>query len=151
MTTPSDVRRPVDDIAGNAEHLRCPFSTRSPRLAELMTACPGFEPQQVHIALRRDADAATVTTCRHLQAEPARRGRFIPACHHPEAWVVESARSLIQAAAPPAARRPRSRPAARPTPGVGVDEQASTPLAATVPRGGVRVAEPVIAESHTGG
>jgi hypothetical protein len=125
MTIPSDVTHPVDGAAGDIEHLRCPLSTRSTRLAELTTACPGFEPQLVRISLRRDS-TATVTSCRHLQAVPARRGRFIPACRHPESWVVEAARSRIQAAAPDTARRRPSRPAARPVPDVAVDEQTSS-------------------------
>jgi hypothetical protein len=152
MTTPSDVTRPVDGVAGRPEHLRCPFSSRSPRLAELMTACPGFEPQQVCAGLRRDAEAATVTTCHHLQAVPARRGRFIPACQHPETWVVEAAGSLLRAAALDPVSRARSRPAASRLPGVEVDEQASSrPPVAHVLSGGVRVTEPAATARQSAG
>jgi hypothetical protein len=149
MTMPSQVTRPVDDVVGRADHHRCPFSTRSARVAELMTACPGFQPQQIRIAVQRDADSGTVTSCHHLQAVPTRRGRFVPACHHPETWVVDAARRLIRTTAPERGGMALPDPdGSLPLEGVS---PAPGPPDAEAPCGGARAAQPLAGERRTGG
>jgi hypothetical protein len=76
---------------------RCPLaSTRAPR--DAMAACPGYSRETVQdLSVAGHTVANPGTTCGHLGAEPLATGRYVPACHHPEAaWITRAASTMLR-------------------------------------------------------
>jgi hypothetical protein len=80
---------------------RCPFTAAGVVVQEAMPACPGFRAEALSSG---DIDGRgagpEVMTCAHLGAERLSRGRYIAACHHPEAaWVAKAAETVCRGSA----------------------------------------------------
>src|ERR1700730_15551263 len=85
--------------------LRCPFFSAGVRPLQEMICCPGYTPEQVHVAVNTASiSAVTATSCARLASAAAGRGRFLPVCRHPEAGgVVAVAQARLRDGSAPTA------------------------------------------------
>jgi hypothetical protein len=67
-------------MAGMRSVPACPFSGGGMK-TDALTACPGFEPDQVSVGITAPATELEVS-CRHLSASRSERG-YLPGCHLP--------------------------------------------------------------------
>jgi hypothetical protein len=84
---------------GVARHPRCPFYAIGVNVPQAMTACPGYCPSQLSTSVEPTNGGGSGVSCLHLGAATVSRGRYIPACHHPEGTrVVDAARTVMRRA-----------------------------------------------------
>jgi hypothetical protein len=90
---------PSADVADDVLRRRCPYLRRGVVAHEAMAACPGFVSERPRESpARLHPSSPPSRSCGHLAGQAVSRGRYVPACHHPEAaaWVVEAARTSLQ-------------------------------------------------------
>jgi hypothetical protein len=84
---------------GVARHPRCPFYAIGVNVPQAMTACPGYSPSALSTSIEPTNGRSPSVSCLHLASATVSRGRFIPACHHPEGtWVIDAARTVMRRA-----------------------------------------------------